>query len=171
MSYQAATSMMTWSDLFGIVNIEISSSHNDRKVKFQAVRRGSKIKFLLHLFSEAEFEKEKTNKQQDWCCCHCQSEYWNSSSRVAGVTVQNLPALIEWTHRSEPTSSPQSQNNYTVNQTVRNHSLNNIALIFWPAASVISSVHVYQDNETQNLMFSAVRPVSHTNARQTKFSQ
>ncbi len=54
------------------------------------------------------------------------------------MTVQNLPALIEWTHRSEPTSSPQSQNNYTVNQTVRNHSLNNIALIFWPAASVIS---------------------------------
>jgi len=51
--------MMTQSDLFGIMNIEISSLHNDRKVKFQAVRRGSKIKFLLHLFSKAEFEKKK----------------------------------------------------------------------------------------------------------------
>ncbi len=50
---------MTWSDLFSIVNIEISSLHNDRKVKFQTVRRGLKIKFLLHLFSEAEFKKEK----------------------------------------------------------------------------------------------------------------
>jgi len=59
MSYQAATSMMTWSDSFSIVNIEISSPHDGRKVKFQAVRRGSKIKFLLHLFSEAEFEKKK----------------------------------------------------------------------------------------------------------------
>ena len=59
MSYQAATSMMTQLNLFSIVNIEISSSHNDRKVKFQTVRRGLKIKFLLHLFSEAEFEKEK----------------------------------------------------------------------------------------------------------------
>jgi len=59
MSYQAATSMMTQSDLFDIVNIEISSPHNDRKVKFQAVRRGSKTKFLLYLFSEAEFKKEK----------------------------------------------------------------------------------------------------------------
>jgi len=59
MSYQEATSIMTWSDLFSIVNIEISSLYNDRKVKFQAVRRGSKIKFLLHLFSKAEFKKEK----------------------------------------------------------------------------------------------------------------
>ena len=59
MSYQAATSMMTQSDSSDIVNIEISSSHNDRKVKFQAVRRDSKIKFLLHLFSEAEFKKGK----------------------------------------------------------------------------------------------------------------
>ncbi len=50
---------MSWSDLSGIVNIEISSLHNDRKVKFQAVRRGSKIRFLLHLFLEAEFKKEK----------------------------------------------------------------------------------------------------------------
>jgi hypothetical protein len=50
MSYQAATSMMTQSDSSDIVNIEISSLHNDRKVKFQTVRRGSKIKFLLHLF-------------------------------------------------------------------------------------------------------------------------
>ncbi len=50
---------MTWSDLSDIVNIEISSSHNDKKVKFQTVRRGSKIKFLLHLFSKTEFEKEK----------------------------------------------------------------------------------------------------------------
>jgi len=59
MSYQAATSMMTQSDSFNIVNIEISSLHNDRKVKFQAVRRGSKIKFLLHLFLKTEFKKEK----------------------------------------------------------------------------------------------------------------
>jgi len=51
--------MMTQSDSSNIVNIEISSLHNNRKVKFQTVRRGSKIKFLLHLFSEAEFEKEK----------------------------------------------------------------------------------------------------------------
>jgi len=59
MSYQAATSMMTWLDSFSIVNIEISSLHNDRKVKFQTVRKGSKIKFLLHLFSKTEFKKEK----------------------------------------------------------------------------------------------------------------
>jgi len=59
MSYQAATSMVTQSNSFNIVNIEISSSDNDRKVKFQAVRRGSKIRFLLHLFSEAEFKKGK----------------------------------------------------------------------------------------------------------------
>ncbi len=59
MSYQAATSMMTQLDLSDIVNIEISSLHNDRKVKFQAVRRGSKTKFLLHLFLKAEFEKGK----------------------------------------------------------------------------------------------------------------
>jgi len=59
MSYQAVTSMMSQSDLFSIVNIEISSSHDDRKVKFQTVRKGSKIKFLLHLFSETEFKKEK----------------------------------------------------------------------------------------------------------------
>jgi len=59
MLYQAATSIMTWSDLFSIVNIEISSLHNSRKVKFQVVRRGSKIKFLLHLFLKAEFKKEK----------------------------------------------------------------------------------------------------------------
>ena len=51
--------MMTQLNLSDIVNIEISSSHNDRKVKFQTVRRGLKIKFLLPLFSEAEFEKEK----------------------------------------------------------------------------------------------------------------
>jgi len=68
MSYQEATSMMTQSDSFDIVNIKISSLHNDKKVKFQAVRRGSKTKFLLYLFSKAEFKKEKTNKQQDQCC-------------------------------------------------------------------------------------------------------
>ncbi len=51
--------MMTQSDLSDIVNIEISSLHNDRKVKFQTVRRGSKIKFLLYLFSETEFKKGK----------------------------------------------------------------------------------------------------------------
>ena len=51
--------MITQSDSFDIVNIEISSSHNDKKVKFQAVRRGLKIKFLLHLFLKAEFKKEK----------------------------------------------------------------------------------------------------------------
>ncbi len=59
MSYQAATSMMTQSDSFSIMNIEISSPHDGRKVKFQAARRGSKTKFLLHLFSEAEFKKGK----------------------------------------------------------------------------------------------------------------
>ena len=51
--------MMTRSDSSDIVSIEVSSLHDDRKVKFQAVRRGLKIKFLLHLFSEAEFKKEK----------------------------------------------------------------------------------------------------------------
>jgi len=51
--------MMTRSDSSDIVSIEISSLHDDRKVKFQTVRRGSKIKFLSHLFSEAEFEKKK----------------------------------------------------------------------------------------------------------------
>jgi len=59
MSYQASTSMMTQSDSSDIVNIEISSLHNDRKVKFQTVRRGLKIKLLLHLFLKAEFEEEK----------------------------------------------------------------------------------------------------------------
>jgi len=59
MSYQAATSMMTQSDSSDIVNIEISSLHNDKKVKFQAVRRDSKIKFLLHLFLKTEFKKGK----------------------------------------------------------------------------------------------------------------
>ncbi len=68
---------------------------------------------------------------------HCQSEYQNLSFRVAVMAVQNLPALVEQTHRSEPASLSQSQNNYTVNQTVRNHSLDNIALIFWLTASVI----------------------------------
>jgi hypothetical protein len=73
-------------------------------------------------------------------------------SRVVSAAVQNLSALVEQTHRSEPTSLSQSQNNHTVNQTIRNHSLDNIALIFWSAASVIQMC-VYQDNETQNLMF------------------
>ncbi len=51
--------MMTQLGSFSIVNIEISSLHNGRKVKFQAVRRGLKTKFLLHLFSKTEFEKGK----------------------------------------------------------------------------------------------------------------
>ena len=59
MSYQASTSMMTQSDSFSIVNMKISSLHNSKKVKFQAVRRGLKIKFLLHLFLKAEFKKGK----------------------------------------------------------------------------------------------------------------
>ncbi len=50
---------MTQLDLFSIVNIEISSLHNDRKMKFQIIRRGSKIKFLLHLFLKTEFKKGK----------------------------------------------------------------------------------------------------------------
>jgi len=53
------------------------------------------------------------------------------------VTVQNLLTLIEQTHKFEPASLSQSQHNHTVNQTIRNHSLNNIALIFWSATSVI----------------------------------
>ena len=61
---------------------------------------------------------------------HCQSKYQNSSSRVVSAAVRNLPALIEQTHGSEPTSLPQSQNNHTANQMIRNHSLDNIALIF-----------------------------------------
>jgi hypothetical protein len=76
MSYQAATSMMTQSDLFNIVNIEISSLHNDRKVKFQAVRRGSKIKFLLHLFQRLNSRRKRLmSNKTDVVSCHCQSEY------------------------------------------------------------------------------------------------
>jgi len=61
---------------------------------------------------------------------YCQSEYQNSSSRVVNMTVQNLPVLKEQTHRFEPVSSSQSQHDHTVNQTVRNHSLDDITLIF-----------------------------------------
>jgi hypothetical protein len=53
------------------------------------------------------------------------------------AAVQNLPTLVEQTHRSEPTSLSQSQHDHTVNQMIRNHSLDNIALIFWSTASVI----------------------------------
>ena len=73
----------------------------------------------------------------DVVSCHCQSEYWNLSFRVADVTVRNFSVLIGQSHESEPMSLSQLQNNYTVNQMVRNHSLNNIALIFWLTASVI----------------------------------
>ncbi len=45
--------------------------------------------------------------------------------------------LVEQTHESEPASLSQSQCNYTVNQMIRNHSLDNITLIFQSAASVI----------------------------------
>ncbi len=77
------------------------------------------------------------SNKTDVVSCHYQSEYWNSRFRVVNVTVQNLSTLIEQTHESETASLPQSQHNYTVNQMIRNHSLNNIALIFWSAASVI----------------------------------
>jgi len=70
------------------------------------------------------------SNKTDVVFCHYQSQYQNSRFRVADATVQNLPMLVEQTHRSEPTSSSQSQHNYTVNQMIRNHSLNNIALIF-----------------------------------------
>ena len=68
---------------------------------------------------------------------HYQSEYRNLRSRVASAVIQNLPALVERTHGSEPTSLPQSQNDHTVNLMIRNHSLDNIALIFQLTASVI----------------------------------
>ena len=70
------------------------------------------------------------SNKTDVVSCHYQSEYQNSRFRVAGATVQNLSALVEQTHRSEPTSSPQSQNYHTVNMTISNNSLDNIALIF-----------------------------------------
>ncbi len=45
--------------------------------------------------------------------------------------------LIEQTYRSELTSLSQSQNDHIINQTIQNHSLDNIALIFWSTASII----------------------------------
>jgi hypothetical protein len=42
-----------------------------------------------------------------------------------------FPALIEQTHESELQVCHSHKHDYTVNQTIRNHSLNNIALIFW----------------------------------------
>ncbi len=69
--------------------------------------------------------------------CHYQSEYQNLRFRIAGAAVWNLSALVEWSHESEPISLSQSQHNYTVNQTIRNYSFNNIALIFQSTASVI----------------------------------
>ena len=77
------------------------------------------------------------SNKTDAVTCHYQSKYWNSRSRVAGTAVQNLSTLIKQTHESEFASLSQSQHDYTVNQTIKNHSLNNIALIFWSAASVI----------------------------------
>ncbi len=77
------------------------------------------------------------SNKTDVVSCQYQSEYQNSRSRVTDTAVQNLSALIEQTHRSEPVSLSQSQHNYTVNQMIRNHSLDNIALIFWLTASVI----------------------------------
>ncbi len=64
-------------------------------------------------------------------------KYWNSRSRVASAAVWNLPMSVKQTHESEPASSSQSQHDHTVNQMIRNHSLDNIALIFWLTASVI----------------------------------
>jgi len=66
----------------------------------------------------------------DVVSCHYQSEYQNSRFRVTDTVVQNLSALIEQTHRSELASLSQSQHNHTVNQMIKNHSLDNIALIF-----------------------------------------
>jgi len=70
------------------------------------------------------------SNKTDVVSCHCQLKYQNLSSRVTDATVQNLSMLVEQTHRSESTNLPQSQNNHTVNQTVRNHSLDDITLVF-----------------------------------------
>jgi len=70
------------------------------------------------------------SNKTDVVSCHYQSEYQNSRFRVADTAVQNLSALVKQTHRSELASLSQSQHDYTVNQMIRNHSLNDITLIF-----------------------------------------
>ncbi len=77
------------------------------------------------------------SNKTDVVSCHYQLKYWNLRSRVIDTVVQNLSTLVKQTHRSEPASLSQSQHDYTVNHTIRNHSLDNIALIFWLTASVI----------------------------------
>jgi hypothetical protein len=80
--------------------------------------------------------KRLMSNKTDVVSCHYQSEYWNSRSRVADSSTK-FADVSRTNSQSEPTSLSQSQNNHTVNQMIRNHSLNNIALIFWSTASVI----------------------------------
>ena len=77
------------------------------------------------------------SNKTDVVSCHYQSKYWNLRSKVADTVVQNLSTSVKQTHRSEPASLSQSQHNYTVNQMIRNQSLNDITYIFWSTASVI----------------------------------
>ena len=69
---------------------------------------------------------------------HYQSEYQNARFKVADTVMQNLLTLIKWTCESESVRSSQLSDDYTISQMIKNHSLDNKALIFWLTASVIN---------------------------------
>jgi hypothetical protein len=103
MSYQAATSMMTQSDSFSIVNIEISSHTMIEKWSFRLSEEAQRSNSCCICFQRLNSRRKRLmSNKTDVVSHHCQSEYWNSSSRVANAAVQNLPALVEQTHESEP---------------------------------------------------------------------
>ena len=59
MPYAIATSMVTKSHPSGIVDIEITSPDDRRKVQFQGSRPGSKMKYLSQLFPTLGLEQGK----------------------------------------------------------------------------------------------------------------
>jgi hypothetical protein len=62
----------------------------------------------------------------------------------------------------------QSQHNYTAHLMIRNHSLDNIALIFWSTASVIGECMRLSRQQDSEFDVFTVRLRLHTNAKANK---
>jgi hypothetical protein len=83
MSYQAATSMMTQSDLFDIVNIEISSHTMIEKWSFRLSEEAQRSNSCCICFQRLNSRRKRLmSNKTDVVSCHYQSEYQNSRSRV-----------------------------------------------------------------------------------------
>jgi hypothetical protein len=111
-------------------------------------------------------EKRLMSNKTDVVSHHYQSEYQNARFKVADR--MHLLTLIKWTCESESVRSSQLSDDHTISQMIRNHSLDNKALIFWLTASVINECVCLSRQWDSEFDVFTIRSVLHTNARQIK---